>query len=487
MNRQIRVLGVVMLAAFALLFLQLNNIQVLQSSKLANSSGNVRHVLAMFNQPRGVIQTSDGTVVAKSVPSSGLYKYQRQYPEGSLFAHITGYISLIYGSTGVEAAYSKDLSGHTLPIRALGDLLTNRQVTENVTLTLSNRLQQVAANALTASKVRGSVVVLDPSTGAVLAMYTNPSYDPNPLASHDGATVTNAWKAYQADSGNPMLARAYRRSYAPGSTFKVVTASAVLDHQPSLATKSYPQVTQIGLPNTTHTLHNFADESCGGQLPELLTVSCDTGFAQLGLDLGAQSLSAEADAFGFNQTPPLDLPALASSFPPASAFAHDLPGLAFSAIGQQNVSATALQMALVAAGIANHGVIVGPHVMAEVRDSQGRLVRSWKPAPWVTATSPQTASAVTSMMESVASSPNGTATGVFNIPGVQVAAKTGTAETNTNGGENNWMIAFAPAQSPKVAVAVVVPSQPGLGVNTTGAAVAGPIANTVLSAALGGR
>lgn len=481
MNKQIRILGAVLMLAFAVLFLQLNNLQVLQASKLANAPGNSRAALARFSSPRGDIQTADGVVVARSVPSKDIYKYQREYPQGPLYADITGYFSLVYGTEGVESTYNQDLEGHTLPLKDIRDLLTTRTVTENVTLTTSSKVQAAAASAL-GTKV-GAVVALNPTNGAVLAMYSNPTYDPNPLASHNGNVSTAAWKANQANPAQPMLPRAYRRSYPPGSTFKVVTTASVLDHQPALATQNFPTVSAIPLPNSTHLLHNFQGETCGGMLPTLFTVSCDTGFGQIGLDLGAQNLFNEAESFGFNQAPPIDLPAAAAStFPPVSAFSQDLPALAYSAIGQQDVSATALQMALVSGGIANHGVIVGPHVMSQIRDSQGRLVRSWKPKPWKTATSPQSAATISTMMVNVAN--NGTARGVFNIPGVQVAAKTGTAQVGTSQVSTNWMIAFAPANAPRVAVAVVVPGQPGLTSEAQGATVAGPIANSVLASAL---
>src|SRR5258708_3527082 len=173
---------------------------------------------------------------------------------------------------------------------------------------------------------------------------------------------------------------------------KVITASAALDHRPDLTTKNYPFLTDLALPQTTHLLHNFGGERCGGVLPDLLRLSCDTGFAQMGLDLGAANMTAEALAFGFGARPPLDLPAgAASTFPDAASFPHNLPSLAFSAIGQQDVAATPLQMALAAAAVANHGVIMRPHLMAQVHDNEGRLVRSFTPSPWMTATSPQTA------------------------------------------------------------------------------------------------
>ena len=482
MDRQIRRLGVVLLLAFLLLFLQLGHIQVLQASKLANDPGNIRKVLQKFSSPRGDIQTSDGVLLAHSVPSHDIFKYQRQYPTGPLFAHIVGYDSLTYGTSGVEEFYNSDLEGHTIPLRHLADILTNRTVTETITLTLTNHLQQVVQNAL-GTKI-GAAVALDPRSGAILAMYSNPSFDPNPLASHDQKAVATAWSAYQADPHQPMLARAFRRSYPPGSTFKVVTASAALDKDPALATKVYPTVSQISLPQTTHTLSNFNGETCGGILPDLLRVSCDTGFALIGLDLQGQNLSSEAMSFGFDRTPPLDTSpgTLASTFPPASAFAQNQPGLAFSAIGQEDVSATALQMGLVASGIADHGVIMTPHVMSQIRDSQGNQVAAYNPKTWSTATSPGTASTVTGYMVGVVQ--GGTARNMA-LPGIQVAAKTGTAQTGGASSQTaNWMIAFAPAQAPTVAVAVVVPPQPGLGGDVQGATIAGPIAKAMLAAAL---
>lgn len=479
MNRQIRRLGIALLILFAALFLQLNNLQLRQHHELATAPGNVRQVLNTFAVARGSIQSSDGVVLAQSVPSHDLYKYQRQYPTGPLFAHIVGYDSLIYGTDGVEASYDAQLTGHNLPVHSLKDLLGPHTTTGNLTLTVSDHLQGLAASQL--GSKQGAVVVMNPTDGSILAMYSSPSYDPNPLAAHDQATIHSAWTSYQADPHQPMLARAFRRSYPPGSTFKVVDTAAVYDLAPQLATKSYPVLTSLTLPDTTHKLANFAHEACGGMMPELLKVSCDSGYGQIGLDLGAQNLYREAHAFGFDQRPPLDLPDVAAStFPPASSFSQDLPGLAFSAIGQQNVSATALQMALVVSGIADKGVIMTPHVMSQIRDSQGNLVESYQPHRWLQATSAATAGSVTSLMIGVVQ--GGTASSMA-IPGTQVAAKTGTAQ-GAGTSNTTWMVAFAPAQSPTVAVAVAIEPQPSFGADPTGAEIAGPIARAMLVAAL---
>ncbi|HMC41713.1 MAG TPA: penicillin-binding transpeptidase domain-containing protein [Acidimicrobiales bacterium] len=480
MQRQIRRLGLALLAAFALLFVQLNYIQVVRADRYAKAPGNTRRVAADFSRERGVIQSGDGVILAKSVATNDAFKRLRQFPEGDLFSQITGYFSFTFGTDGVEKVYGSSLAGHKLPIRRLSDVLTSRTRTGNVTITITKRLQLVAKDALGPRK--GAVVAINPSDGSILAMWSAPSYDPNPLSAHDQKAVAAAWNSLQSDPNKPMLPRAYRERYSPGSTFKVLTSSAALDHAPELATKRYPTLKELPLPQTNRTLPNFGGELCGGTLPDLLRVSCNTGFGQMGLDLGGDKLSAEAKAFGFDQAPPLDLPAVARSvFPDAAAFVHDKPALAKSAIGQQNVAATPLEMALVAAGIANGGVVMRPHVLAEVRDSEGALVQTSPARPWLQATSSETASKMRDLMVGVVA--NGTATRAA-VPGVVVAAKTGTAQT-IGDNAHAWLIAFAPADAPKVAVAVIVESQPGLGDNVTGGRVAAPIASAVLAAALG--
>jgi peptidoglycan glycosyltransferase len=480
MERQIARLGMALLLLFGVLFLQMNRLQVLDSSQLADSPSNHNATIKLFSTDRGPILTADGGLIAYSRPTSDPYHYQRVYPNGPLYADVSGYFSLIYGESGLEAAYNKYLEAHPAPVRNLNDLLNPQSQADEVVTTLSSQLQQVAAKAL--GSLKGAVVALDPSTGAVLAMYSSPSFDPNPLASQSAATEEAAWAKYTSDPAQPLLARAYRRSYAPGSTFKIVTSTAVYDQDPALATHNYPPVSSISLPDTSHRLHNYGYETCGGQMPELFKVSCDTGYSEIGLSLGPNRLAAEAARFGFNQVPPFDLPAVASTFPPPSTFARDPAAVAFSAIGQFDVSATALQMALVTAAIANGGKMMTPHVMAQIRSPNGQVVTSYQPSVWLRPTSAATASQVTQLMVGVVQ--GGTASNVA-LPGVQVAAKTGTAQTVGHSLDNAWLAAFAPASHPTIAVAVVVPAQPGLGNNPTGSADAGPIARAVLASALG--
>jgi peptidoglycan glycosyltransferase len=480
-NPQIRRLGVVLVVLFCALFFQLNWLQVIHANALNNNPGNSRAVVRDFIQPRGVIQTADGQVIAESVPSGDSFKVQRRYPQGELYAHLTGYFSFTYGSEGVEREYNDALTGK---VRKSSfdprDLLVERSKTANVTLTVNSKLQKIATDQL--GNRKGSVVALDPTTGAILAFADYPSYDPNTLASHDQDAVRQAWSALNADAGKPLLPRTYRERFFPGSSFKVVTSAVALATGGVTVTMPiYPNLVELPLPNAGgQTLSNFAGERCGGPLPEALRISCNTAFGQIGLDLGGAKLTAGAEAFGFNKVPPLDLPFGASStFPPASDFDRDKPALAKSAIGQQDVASTPLQMALVAAGIANNGVIMTPHVMSEVRDTEGSVVQTYDNKPWLTAVPPDVAHTVRDMMVGVVNGGTGTAA---RIPGISVAGKTGTAQTGQNT-SHTWFIAFAPAEAPRVAVAVIVENQPNVN-EATGGVIAAPIAQAVMRAAL---
>ena len=490
MQRRIRILGIAMVLCFVVLFLQLNNIQVLRAHQYATDPGNPQVIAQEYEQPRGVIESADGQVLAQSVPGpkGTRYRYVRQYPTqwAQLFSHIVGVFSYNYapkGGYGVEGTYDKYLVSHNKPVKSVRDLLTTRTVTDTVTLTISTTLQQAAANALGGKT--GAVVALDPTTGAVLAMYSNPTYDPTPLASPDSKTEAAGWASLIANGPGgvpPLVSLAYGRAYPPGSTFKTITTAAAYDHAPQLVNKFYPYLGCTKLPATDKQLCNFHGGVCGGNIAQMLPPSCDTGYALLGLDIGGQNLYDEASGFGFDSRPPIDLPTSVfsiSNFPTPDQFAHNQPGVAYSAIGQQNVQANALQMAMVASGIADNGVIMTPHVMYQIHDSQGNLVTRYKPTPWRQATSQSTAQAVNHLMTQVAQ--RGTAAGIF--PGQEnVAAKTGTAETGNS--TTDWMIAFAPANQPRIAVAVVVPGEPG-GINDlVGATVAGPIVRAMIAAVL---
>lgn len=500
MERRIRRLGIAMILCFAALFVQLNHIQILDANSLANNPENPHVIAVERSQPRGDILSADGVVLASSVPSTGTYKYQRVYnpATATLFSQIVGYDTIFGTRTGVEAEYNQYLESHTRPAKTLRDLLVNRTTTDNVTLTINSALQLQVAGIVEGINRDGSAplaagVVINVKTGAIEAMYGQPTYNPIPLTSQNPAVVNYAYASDDPSNGatGPLVSQVFQHGFLPGSTFKTVTSAAVYDHQPALAKLAIPVAKCIPLPQSNKTICNYGlntpegPESCGGVITITLPQSCDTAFAQLGMDLGGASLTAEAQAFGFNQVPPIDLPgADASAFPTGLDFDLNKPSQAYSAFGQQNVVATPLQMALVAAGFANDGVIMTPHVMQQIRDSQGNLVENYQPKPWLTATNPLTAAAVTSLMQGVVNDPLGTAHQVGFPAAWNVAAKTGTAETSGAFGQpltNDWMIAFAPANDPRVAVAVAVPNQVP---SSTGAEISGPPMKAILGDAL---
>src|ERR1035441_6078483 len=297
MEKRIRRLGVFMLLCFAALFVQINNIQFLKANSLATNPQNPRVIATELNQTRGSILSSDGVTLASSVlaPPTSVYKYQRTYNPNTavLFSQIVGFDSLNYGNfNGVEAEYNSFLTSHTKPATSLRDLLTNRTVMDNVTLTINSNLQREVAQAVDsgAPGVNGAAaVVLGPTTGAIEAMYSNPVFDPNPLVSTDLATEKAYWTAELPLPGNPLRAGAYNQIYPPGSSFKVVTTSAVLQGRPDLAAMPYPVVSSIPLPDTgtpPQRLTNYQSELCGGTLEEIVIKSCDADFATVGQMLG---------------------------------------------------------------------------------------------------------------------------------------------------------------------------------------------------------
>ena len=481
MNKQIRALGVVLIALFIVLFGFLNYWQVVGADDLKNHPANTRAVVRDFTRPRGAIQTADGVVLARSVDSNDDFKLQREYPEGALFGPITGYFSFSFGTDGVERTYNDLLTGRDqkLELRRLGDFLLDKEHTANVTLTLTKQLQQVATDAL--GTRRGAVVALDPRDGAVLAMVNFPSFDPTPLAGHNQDAVRNTWDLLNAAEDKPLLPRSFRERYFPGSTFKVVTASTALSNGRTPTDPVFPQLTSLPLPNTSgQRLSNFGGSRCGGNIAQALLRSCNTVFAQLGLDLGGPILADGTNAFGFNQRPPLDLPNAATSFfPDGGELDKDKPALAKSAIGQQDVAASPLQMALVAAAIANNGTAMAPHVFRDARDSEGRVVGRFSPKPWVQAVSPEVAAQMRDMMIDVVARGTGR---LGAIPGVQVAGKTGTAQTGRDT-SHAWFITFAPADAPTVAVAVILENQSNVN-EVTGGVDAAPVARAVVQTAL---
>jgi peptidoglycan glycosyltransferase len=489
-NRQVRRVGLAVVACFLALFVQLNYLQVFSAHSLANNPRNVRAVVRDYRQPRGEILTADGVVVARSEPVNDEFERLRTYPTGPLFAHVSGFFSFTLGATAVEDAYNSDLSGRSTrrQLDNLGDWLIGKEQTGDAVLSLSNPAQEAAREAL--GDRRGSVVVLDPATGEIVALWSYPSYDPGPLAAHSTKAVQQAFDAYTADPANPMLARAYRERYPPGSTFKVVTAATAIETGTATPETRYPVLRSLDLPQSDKQLRNFGSSACGGTLADSFRVSCNTTFAQIGLDLG-EKLVDGMRSFGIGEDVPFDLPEARSGGPAAGTFDRNKPSFANAAVGQGDIAVTPLQMATVAGAIAHGGVLMAPHVVREIRDIDGQVVRRVGPDEWKRAVSPATAAAVTAMMVEVVKRGTGTAAA---IPGVTVAGKTGTAEAPARPGESSaphaWFIGFAPAEAPRFAIAVIVERGGDVGDEATGGRVAAPVAGKVLAKLLatpGGR
>ena len=484
MKSRITGLTVLIVALFAAVLGMAWFVQVHHAAALDESTANPVTTSDAKLYPRGEITAADGTVLARSIPTGSVdYPWRRSYPLGKLVSDVVGYSSLNYGTGGIEYNYDGYLVTHAQPIRSIADFINPVHSNDSVSITLNIALQQVAARALAGRD--GAVVALDPRNGSVLAMYSNPTYNPAPLTSINFRIQTAAWKKYITNDPlnfPPLGSVATQQTFPPGSTFKVVTTAGVLRYAPALQYASFPRSNQLSLkPYSNKVLFNAGGGACGGTIKDMLPASCDPGYAWLGEQLGGTRLHMEADQFGFNAVPPLDIPGVvASVFPPARTFDNgNIPCLAYSAIGQYNVRATALQDALVAAGIANGGKVMAPHFLHKITDAQGNVVKLYKPYVWRHALGPVEAATVNTLMQGVVT--NGTATQVGFLSQDQVAAKTGTAQTAGQTLTDDWMIAFAPASHPVIAVAVVVPNQP---LFDWGATVAGPIMKCVIEGAL---
>lgn len=507
MERRIRWVALFLVVCMGVVVGQLVNIQLHQAPALNADAKNPRNIIKRFDNIRGEIVASDGTVLAKSVKvphhKVGELDYYRTYPDGPLYSNVTGYSSTFYGTAGVEYTYNTVLELHNPQPTSISQLLTPPPpTTDNVKLTIVPSLQTLAQSELAKipnANKDGAVVVLGPRNGNILAMYSSPTYDPNPLATPNIKKEEVAGKAdFKTPDSEGFLSGyplALDNPELPGSTFKVVTATAVYNLKPSLANFTFPVApctAPTAIPETNHQICNDAETAakanpCGGNLDAMLPESCDPGFVMLGLAVGGTLLSQQSNDFGFNKKPPVDLaPVVKSRFPSPATLSPGgrlgIPGVALSAFGQQTVAETALQNAMVASAIANTGAIMTPHVMTEVLTHQGKLVKKYSPTLYRQAASASAANSVKHLMRLVVTTPYGTAAGVGFPPADQVAVKTGTAQVgNAAHNTTDWMIGFAPASAPRVAIAVLVPEQAP---SASGAEIAGPIMKAMMEAAL---
>jgi peptidoglycan glycosyltransferase len=481
-NRQISRVAILVFVLFGALFVNLNVISLVIADDLANHPANRRLILREYSIERGLIVAGEDAI-ARSVETDGQFRFQRVYPEGPLYAHLTGYYSLVLQRSGLEAALNEDLTGRSTEVVAqnLGELLAGRERPGNtVRLTVRPQIQEAARSALGDNV--GAVVAIDPTSGAVLASFANPTFDPNPLSSLVPREINEAFaELNQPDAGEPLLDRTRQGTYPPGSTFKLITAAAALERglQPETA---FPDEGTFDVPQTSADIGNFGGGLCADgeqiSLEDAMAVSCNTVFARLGVDLGTDALVDMAERFGFNARPPFELDVAPSVVPRDM----DVPATAQSAIGQRDVRATPMQMALLAATIANGGQLPRPHIVEAVEDPNGELLRGPDSGRWTDPAgdgvpiSPRTAAQLRDML--VLAVEDGTG-GRAAIDGVTVGGKTGTAQTG--GDPLAWFIGFADED---VAVAVVVIDA---GSDATGGAVAAPIARAVMEAALASR
>jgi peptidoglycan glycosyltransferase len=479
-NHALRRISLTCLIMFVALLVNLNYWQGFKTNFLAGSFGNSRTTAAEQDFQRGPITTADGKVIADSHAVPGAY--QRQYFDGPVYAPVTGYDTL-FSQTGIEAAENSYLAGDNsqLAVRNLLQLFNNKPPQgATVQLTINSQVQQAAYQALQAAPhppgdAGDGAVAIDPATGAILALASYPSFNPNKLTSLSSSTLeANDNKLLDAPN-KPLLSRATQVTFHPGSSFKVITASTAFTAGPYNPQTNFPAPTVLSLPDTSTQLHNDGDTACADGDPPLIeafALSCNTAYGGLGLKLGSRALVTQADKFGFNSSLDIPFPVAQSTFPHVSdAYT------AYSAIGQFDDAETPLQEAMVAAAIANHGLLMKPYLVKQVTGPQVSI-QATAPAVLHRAVSPSVASEVASMMRAVVTEPYGTA---FSVPGIQsldVAGKTGTAENGINNSNTDDAVftCFAPASNPQIAVGVII------GGGGFGAAAAAPVAVAMINA-----
>jgi len=502
MNRPIKRVALAVLVMFLILLVDVNYLQAVEAPSLANKPENGRTAYAQNRVQRGNIVTADGVTVATSKPSSGLYQWQRVYPAGPTYAPVTGYDTIFSQAqapnyaTGVERAENDLLTGtgSQLAFRNFIDTLTNKpQKGATVQVTINSKAQKVAYEQLQGTlqgktvngrQQVGGVVALNPSTGAILAMASYPSYDPNQLAVHNTTTLNKVDSQLNSQSPSPLLNNATQTTLPPGSTFKIVTSSAWYNQDSTRNLNTVVDSPQpLKLPNG-NLLNNDNNEQCGdgsGHTPVYYAFaqSCNTPFANLGIQLGGSTIKSMATAYGLNNPAALEIPGV-SVAPSNFTAEQDKSFTAFDAIGQHDTTVTPLQEAMFAATVANNGVLMKPYLVQQVQASDLSMVDQTQPAQLGKPISSTIAGYEKQMMLAVVQQPEGTAN-AFNSNaenGLIIAGKTGTAQNGVSAQPDAVFTAFAPADNPKIAVGVMIEG------GGYGAAAAAPIAVAVIKAYL---
>jgi penicillin-binding protein A len=486
MNRALLRLSLACLAMFVLLLLNVNYVQAFEAGSLASKPLNTRTFDQQFQYQRGSI-VAGGVKIAESRQIKGTNEYQRYYPFGATYAPVTGYDS-IFGATGIESAENKELAGTDprLAVHNLIGLLTGKpKLGATVYLTINPAAQQAAYQALKNDGGHdAAAVAIDPSTGAILALASYPSYNPNVYTTLDGTKLDKIDLALRKDPAQPLLNRALSATFPPGSSFKVITSAAAFSTGKVANPQStVPAPTSLALPGTTHVLINDGGETCGDGHPPIIvafTLSCNTAFGALGMKLTGPVLRSYANDFGFNNPNlTIPLPVTPSVFPHVT----DPALTAYSAIGQFDDAETPLQEAMVAAAIANNGTLMTPYLVQQVQAPDLTPIQNASQSVLSHPVSSQVAGYVRQMMVQVTSNASGTAYATANPQkaGVLIAGKTGTAQNgiNNTGLNDAVFTCFAPAYSPRIAVGVIVKG------GGFGADAAAPIAVAIIRAYLG--
>lgn len=481
MNTPIRRLSVVVLLMFTALLLATTWIQFVQADELRERPDNRRTLIDSYSRDRGAILV-DGTAVARSEQTDDELEWIRRYDQARRYAHLTGYYSFTYGAgLGLERARNAVLAGtdDSLFYQRVTDVLAGQPPQgASLELTIDPEVQAAASRAL--GDRRGAAVAIDPRTGAILAMVSHPTFDPNALSSHQLTQVDEAYVELTEDPARPLVNRAIAGDlYPPGSTFKLVVAAAALESGEFEPDTELEGPRTYTLPGTSTTLPNFGGAACDPAdrptLAESVQVSCNTSFAWLAGELGAGALQEQAEKFGFGQTLQIPMTVTPSSYPTDP----DDAQVALTGIGQHEVRETPLQVAMISAAIANGGVVMSPHLVDAVRNHDLEVIERTDPQVLSRAVSEETASQLTEMMVATVESGGGYAAAV---PGIEVAGKTGTAEFGTNGAAHGWFTGFAPADDPQIAIAVIVESASDSWIGETGGLVAAPVARAMFEA-----
>lgn len=484
MTKELRRLSIFMLIMFLALFCSTSWIQVVQAESLSENSRNTRALYDSYQVQRGSIIAS-GAAIATSVPSDDVFSWQRVYTDADMWAPVTGFINPALGSaTGIEQAMNQELSGTAGSqfLTRIERIITGQTPQgSNVVLSLDATVQRAAYEAL--GDLQGAIIAIEPSTGRILAMVTSPSYDTNDLASHDSAAVNDVYDLLNADPTHPLYNRAIGGDLnPPGSTFKLVVASAALASGSFTPTSTLPNLASYTLPGTTTSISNAGGGTCGPgdtvTIADALRLSCNIPMAELAVQLGDDAIRQEAEKYGFNVSFDVPLVSTPSTYP--RGLSDDRTAL--TGYGQGDVRATPLQMAMVSAGIANGGVVMNPRMVDRVIGSDLSVQQTFDNTEFGRALDADLAQEMVTMM--VANVSDGAASGA-RIDGVDVAGKTGTAENGTGQPYTLWFTGFAPADNPQVAVAVVVEDGGGQNQSGSGNTIAAPIAKKVMEAVLG--